>query len=433
MEQVVDNEVTWALQEKAGFSWASVIYKLREDLAEAGAIRPETWRQVLAEEQSYVAEAIDGPQVTDFEIDYDPALGLIDQRGEGLRESYIAKYQTVKGAAETDPRLDFYAHRLELDVSAVLELEAMLAGELDGDSLVDWSPFPQEAYRAEGRQFLEALGYQPERLMGFIRLCKIVAPGRVRLTSIVIDNSDLEAFRAVAEVVGLSIPPEAGSDDFPAYRARLSDPAGHIDKDYLLAPYDQKMAERYGGEFRAGRPVKAEEVEVFDFVRRQSDLQAAYMAKLEDLARGPLTGQPLAAAKIRLTASYWAAAKDRYQGGGQLTDQPADGRFDQGYVEQEMATALQAAEARYETMVGCGGGWQLGQPEKLLENSPESILRFIFGRGFERSWLWKDGFCVVKGCESHKPKPKKVKVGPCSVCKHCQAKDDLKRFLTLKK
>ena len=44
----------------------------------------------------------------------------------------------------------------------------------------------------------------------------------------------------------------------------------------------------------------------------------------------------------------------------------------------------------------------------------------LIGKGKE-SWQWKSGVCQVKSCPT---RPGKTTVGPCSVCKGCQAQFD---------
>ncbi len=85
---------------------------------------------------------------------------------------------------------------------------------------------------------------------------------------------------------------------------------------------------------------------------------------------------------------------------------------------QEAAVLLNSSQYLMEKVVFCGATIEIEDAKKIgLEvNSFGSLVE----KG-KNSWKWKDGVCVVKACPS---RPTKTKVGPCSVCKSCQAKFD---------
>jgi hypothetical protein len=60
----------------------------------------------------------------------------------------------------------------------------------------------------------------------------------------------------------------------------------------------------------------------------------------------------------------------------------------------------------------------VGENENPFKENPEN----------RADWKWKQGVCQVKAC----PSPKPTEVGPCSVCRHCQAEFDAGRDPTRK-
>jgi hypothetical protein len=81
---------------------------------------------------------------------------------------------------------------------------------------------------------------------------------------------------------------------------------------------------------------------------------------------------------------------------------------------------------------GCAGttkgvyGSELNEPGSEFENGVgERTSPYNQETGEDKSkWKWKKGVCQVKSCASH---PGQTEVGPCNVCRHCQAEFDAGR------
>lgn len=60
------------------------------------------------------------------------------------------------------------------------------------------------------------------------------------------------------------------------------------------------------------------------------------------------------------------------------------------------------------------------KPEGLDQLSLDGVPKESNSENDKTKWKWKKGVCQVKAC----PSPKPTEVGPCSVCRHCQAEFD---------
>jgi hypothetical protein len=186
----------------------------------------------------------------------------------------------------------------------------------------------------------------------------------------------------------------------------------------LVGTYDRFMSHHYNGqEFRAGR-LKSAEPEAWGFLNVQEDLSVEYFDGIEQLARSTLEGKELEGQKHKLTLKFWAALARRLSG-----DAPMAGRHFENNAVHRQATLLEMEQAynwaaeNHKRLIGCGGG--IGISDDLSELSIENAFSSIFGNKKE-PWAWKKGTCRIKKCASPKP----TEVGPCSVCRNCQAKFD---------
>lgn len=405
-----------------GFDIAASVRMLKEDIHKLGYISHETWQQVYNEELTYVAEGINAPLRTRFEIPYEKEVGLMNERGEPLLASYQAGYRSAQAMASRNPGLVFEANRRSSDLEEILELEKMMSGETDADTMVVFSPFPEEAYRQNGGRELEMIGYQPQRQMGFMRICRKLDDNTLEQISISLDTSDLQAFTEAGKWVNMEIPYGTISDDYQKHRTFFNSKDITFSEDLLLNVYDQSIGRRYGRKFKAGRPIE-DEVNAWDFISAQKDLCDYYFVELERLARANMSHEAEKHAKTAMTAGFWAALKNRLSANGPgIYEENIYTGSEQHRTElaAEMSFALEQAEANHEVMVGCGGGIQLGDKE-LLAQTPENILASVFGGSSSEKWVWKKGKCLVENCPTQ---PKEVEVGPCSVCKGCQGHFD---------
>ena len=379
------------------------VYMLESDISLLGGVRQETLEQVYDEELTFIVEALDRPHKTSFIIDYsESANDFFNKRGDSLSHSYQKGYEAAKKTAIDRPIYKFHEFRCSQDVKELEDLKALMKEGEVGEAVVVLSPFPEEAYRSFGKENLEAIGYRPDRQMGFIRINRKVSDSQVEVTSISMDNSDLTAFKAVAEGMGVDVPLITSSDMYLKYRARTQ-----LTDEEITNTYDNFMSRKYGGNFAAGRRKIGEE-NAWDFITSQKNACEYYFSELQILAsRHDLLIEERAELKEALTAGFWA----------RLSEAESNPIAENASLSTEFHGALERAESRYETMVGCGGAIALA-PKSLLENSKSDIFSFIFSNSnHEKQWVWTKGLCRVSGCPS---RPKRTVIGPCSVCVGCQ-------------
>jgi len=282
------------------------------DVRQYGHIQYDTLRQIYNEELTYVAEGLNAPLRTTFTLEH-TSDGLVDERGTQLLTSLARGRRAAEEAAYGDSRLWFNLQRTIHDYHEGQLLESMMLGETSFNTLASWSPMPEEAYVQLGLAKLESLGYQPKRLLGFIRIYQKISDTELKVVSLSVDNSDLMAFRMMAEQLGVQIPETEISDNYSAYRftAHLSDHDQAQLPAALIRYYDKSMSQIYGGDFSAGRRASNEQ-ESWSFIAAQKDLVEYYFAQLEILASQAVDAESLRRLKRELTYGFWAALKDRY-------------------------------------------------------------------------------------------------------------------------
>ncbi len=412
-----------AAQEGRVFDVQASIRLMRQDIERYGQVSAETRQQAYDEELTFVAEGINAPLETTFTL-HQTEHGLVNTMGSTLRQTLEFGREAAERKAGRTGR-DYNVRRAVHNYHEGEVLEAMMQGN-GMNTVVSFSPFPQEALGEYGKSAVEDDGYQPDRLLGFIYVFTKKSDTELEVTSMSVDNCDLEAFRAVAARQGIIIPADVTSDDFLGYRyqARLDAHQQAQLPGQLVATYDNAMQQLYGEVFRAGRMAK-NEPEAWAFIHSQPDLVDHYMRKLEQLAHeDPINIE----AKKRLTYGFWAALKDRIKAGAapvtvsRMTE-PGSYAVCSTQLEFEMQRAYAGAAARQERLVGCGGALAGAVAEgtgDLLGLSPEDARTSIFGDKSpenKSSWKWKKGTCVVKKCPT---RPGETKVGPCSICTKCQ-------------
>jgi hypothetical protein len=92
----------------------------------------------------------------------------------------------------------------------------------------------------------------------------------------------------------------------------------------------------------------------------------------------------------------------------------ARGRIDRA------AQVLNSSYHLREKPVYCGGGSSsLNKKAEELGIELDDYINLVGDA--KKNWVWRDGVCVVKTCDT---RPRKTEVGPCSICRKCQKKFD---------
>jgi hypothetical protein len=419
------------------FDELASIRMLRQDIERFGFVSAETWQQVYNEELTFVAEGIDAPLKTSFTLQ-NGEQGLTDERGTRLQDALTRGLLAAEETAFGDSRYWFNVRRAVAEYEEGQAVQRMMDEPSGANTIISFSPFPEEAYRQHGPEVLKSIGFQPDRLLGFIRIYNKKSDRELEVVSLSVDNSDLNAFRGTANWLGKSIPEDADSGDYLAERIELDlNPKQRADIASLtLAAYDGTMSELYGGRFLSGRPHNNDR-DAWTFIQAQKDLVEHYMDELELLARQD--GSVSIEEKNKLTYGFWAALKDRYKKPNVPSSTHEHGRLSTDQIisiQAEISQAYNRAAERHEKMIGCGGS--IGVSSNLAELSPENAMSSIMDDkkdGSSESWTWKTGICKVGNCPS---RPSNTKVGPCSVCKTCQhlfdkGKDPIHEYETRRK
>lgn len=412
---------------------------MQADIHEYGHVTPEVREQVRDEELTYVVEAIDLAHRTDYSLYMHPENGLCDVMGRSLSEMLELGQEAARSKAEKDGREYVYKRAVWNHIEGQ-RLNRMMADN-EHNVMVSFSPFPQEAYGKYGKKTLEEDGYQPGRKLGFIYVYTKLSDTELRVTTMSVDNCDLDVVKELAERIGLSddigqgVNSKEASDNFQQYYRQYSldtEQANDLPS-RLLSKYDEIHERHFGVPVKAGRAIENEPSNGLEFANQNMDLVNHYLNKIENLA---LHNNLDIKAKEELTYSFWAAMNDRLKGWKKMANRTESKAPIVNYkstvsayainaarLDSEMRTAMVGAMSRQEKPTGCGGSISGMNSDGLASSSPLDTRDNIFSDKAESkaNWKWKKGVCVVEKCST---RPGETEVGPCSICKGCQSKFD---------
>lgn len=317
-----------------------------------GYVRPEIRQRVYDEELSYIAEGINQPLSTEFQLKRvgDELVYFHNGQWRPYLASLVQAVAVYEQESKADRRKTFMLERAAED----LRIGYRLAGLMPGQKLRWKSSFPQKEQELYGQKLISDLGFQPDRQMGFLYEAEASADGSLLLHTMSVDNSDEEAFAAAL----------AAPD--------------------MRAGYDAKMSQKHGGQFKAGRrPSESlSEENAWTTVSNCRDLlEDFYFTKIEELAgRTDMSRAELETAKKRLTYGVWAALKERIDHGALLNDQSAGdfGGYSYGSIQQEVDSAYSSFASRGEVLFGCGGA--IRGEAATLQSSARDVFKSIFSR-----------------------------------------------------
>lgn len=344
------------LKSEKSFDVLASIKLYQYDIEQFGVILPETRARVYDEELSYIAEGIDRPLYTEFNLH--ETGGELAYFHNGQWRSYIGSLignlELAKAEAAGDPRRQFLAERAAED----LRVGYQIAGLQPGEQLAFQSDFPQKECDLYGEKFIgEELGFQPARKMGFIYQAEKTADGRTVLRSQTVDGNDPEAYAAAMD---------------------CGRRGGGIEA--MLEAYDNCLRIKHDGDYYAGRR-RAEAVpedNAWAIVTANKDLIEDYFLKqVERLSYQNWPAQELERAKKRLTYGTWAALKERLDSDCSLSPSRD---YESGYnsIQSEVESAYATVAARGEVMFGCGGS--IAGENAVLEASAKDVFESIFGK-----------------------------------------------------
>jgi hypothetical protein len=335
------------------FDVLSSLNLYRYDLQTFGHILPETRQRVYDEEWSYIAEGINRPNYKEFSLH--SINGQLVYFHEGSWQPYIdtliTGLETAKAEAAGDFRKSFEVERRVDDLQRGYQIQNLKAGE----KIVWRYDFPHQQQELHGPKFLESMGFQPTRKLGYLCEAEKTAEEETVIRHQSVDNSDEEAFEA-AILVG-----EGGGSV--------------VD---MRVAYDAALKNKFGVNFFAGRAVDSvsPEENAWSVIECNRDLIEDYfMQQLEFLAHQDNTLNELERAKKRLTYGVWAAIKERLDNNAPNNDGSKDSL---GSIHAEVQSAYSALSARGEVLFGCGGS--ISGEESLLNASPKNVFESIYGQ-----------------------------------------------------
>jgi hypothetical protein len=324
------------------------------DLETLGYIQSETKQRVYDEELSYIAEGINQPNFTEFvlnEVD-----GQLVYFHQGQWQPYISTLikglKTAEGEAASDYRKNFEVSRRADDLARgyqVMKLEP-------GQKMHWFYDFPEQQQAAYGPEFLESMGFQPKRKLGYLCEAEKTLDGRNIIRQQSVDNSDNAAFEA-AMLIGQR--------------------GGTIDQ--MREAYDEVLSQKNNQRYYAGRSLRDElsQENAWSVVVENKDLIEDYfLNEIEKLAAYNLSDHQLEAVKKRLTYGVWAALKERLDMPAGFGEARSGGYGDTG-LHHEVSMAYDKLAERGETLFGCGGA--ITGERATLNASPKDVFNGIFG------------------------------------------------------
>ena len=350
------------------------------DIRTYGYILPETRQRVYDEELSYIAEGINRPLDTDFvlhEVDGELAI-FNDGKWQPYQASLLRGLKAAEQEAVADPRKGFLAEHAAKDYIIGQQFKELQPGE----KIAWYSAFPEEAYQKYGQQFVDSLGFQSKRKLGFIYTAEKRVDGSVMLSTRSVDGNDEDGFVAAIE--------EASKHEASIEDARDA--------------YDDAMQQKHGGTFFAGRRVgeNGPEENAWSVIEQQEDLLTFYFSRIEELAAKKLPRDALEKDKKRLTYGVWAAIKERLDNSTNtiIPSGVHQARvYDELKLSAEVNQAFQTLSNRGEVMPGCGGA--ISGEAALMNESSESVFNSIFGGGSDKYGSLK--FKCPKGHTNTRP------------------------------
>jgi hypothetical protein len=355
-ETAAETGNTYQEEASKSFDVLASVKLYQHDLENAGYILPETRQRVYDEELSYIAEGINLPNYTEFVLNEHDGDLVYFHEGKWVpyTSTLIKGLETAKVEAATDYRKNFELQRRAEDLQRGYQLQKLQPGER-----ISWYyEFPREQTNLYGEEFMESLGFYPERAMGYLCEAEKTKDGQVILRHQSVDNSDKIAF------------------DEAISAAR----SGGTIEDMTMA-YDEVLKQKSGIDHYAGRRIdenRPEENAWSAFVKHE-DLVKHFLDQIEVIARQELPSWEAEKTKKRLTYGVWARLKERLdeQAIGITSDGPEHSAYG-GSIQSQVESAYASAAARGEVLFGCGGS--ITGENATLSASPKAVFESIFGK-----------------------------------------------------
>ncbi len=256
----------WEQQQLADPRFASV-RMLVDDLRDHDEILPETWERFDVEERTWAAEVLNAPHshIDRFRFD---GQDIIVKETDGLhprltlREVYEKGLEKSRAESVEDPGLAFQQRRDELFLNFYEQIEAMMRGETEHDTIhmISACPRPEEfsCDSKEVKRLFQKCGYSLELDRAFDYTARRLPSGDLELSVTTLDNSNLEAHAKVLQAFGheqidsFAMLSSHEYGDYLSFETTVAMPIEVVVAS-RVAVYDKEMQRQTGKPHRYGR------------------------------------------------------------------------------------------------------------------------------------------------------------------------------------
>jgi hypothetical protein len=293
----------WERQQLSDPRFASVRF-LYSDLRDHGEIRPDTWERFDVEELTGAAEMLNAPHTHVDRFVFD-GQDVIVKESYGvnpqvsLRDVYQKGLDKTHEDFVTEPGLAFQLRRDELFMEFYEEIERMMKGRTDHDTIqmVSTCPTPEEMpfEHEEAVRLLNSRFYNLKQRKSFDYTARRLPDGRLELSATRLDSSNLDAHAKVLQAFGyenvsFGLMKSHGYGEFLSYDNTTERPIESVIAE-RVAVYDAELEAQTGQRHRFGRV--DDTVDAHEFFREHcGEYWAGYKAYNELLARH-LAGEEL--------------------------------------------------------------------------------------------------------------------------------------------
>jgi len=343
-----------------------------------------------------IAERLLAPMESSFIYEPGPD-GKLCYFGQPIESVFVDGVRDAAVMAQANPALEFEYRRRCLELREYYDMEVFAKDVSEhGDVMVTISRIPEEVVSGASVD-----AYSRDRMKTMVRIYEHTASG-LRATSLSLDRSDAEGLRAVARLCGEDIPDEQSSEALLARRLYMTRVAAdESPATTIRRAYDAVLKRRYGGTWYAGRQ-DDETSNAFTFVRAQPELVDRHMNEIAWIRA--IVCSDVQRERLLEDARYTMAAALSAVMSGEMVTCDAD-------------IDAAGSHAREE-------GVSFSRDCLTVVATAQQSIDSLFGH--ER---YTDGVCrvclvpTVQGDEE-------TKIGPCRVCRKCEAADTRGESLT---
>lgn len=289
---------------------------------------------------TWLAETLDGSMRTPFEFEFDGHEDFHAADGGSMRKVFEDSLVRAQRLASERPELSFELRRTRHEWDERSDMVAMARGEAP-NTMVVVSDFPAELKHATK----DVGGYNVTRQQTMLRVLTW-QNGKLKMYSQSLDKSDRTGLEAIYAQFGAT--PQPGELLGQRIHVNLNEQDQLYLTDRLTGVYDRKLAEKYGGNWYAGRQEKPHDT--YAFVLSQSELVDRFV--MCSMQQGGVTGEDRYNIAALLTQRF-----EQFKNPQQVTIDEADimfGAIMSHNLDLQLRMAGIAARAEGKNFSGCG-------------------------------------------------------------------------------